>query len=65
MLVRTVKRGRRTVYQLRSSENKEIISAASEEFLIHLCPHIHNITDNRLRTLCTYYIRKQEKCYAP
>ncbi len=63
MIVKTVVKGRRTIYQLRHSATREIISAASAEYLDLINRH-HDTKekiDSNLRTLCNYRENKLQQ----
>lgn len=61
MKVKTIKRGRRIIYQLR--DNGEILSAACDEYLDYLNSKKSKRIPRHLKILCTYRNKKlQETC---
>lgn len=62
MLIRTVVRGRRVIYQLRHSQSRKLISAASTDYLdiIRNQPFLLQRIDPNLRILCEHRTKKSE-----
>lgn len=64
MIIKTVQRGRRTIYQLRHSISKRIITAADSNYLnslVNNSPAYLKRADPNLHILLNYYMKKRDQ----